>query len=117
MIATQQPVPHIDWDYFKTTIDHPTIVDQIRAEFEGREKPKYDGKAIRECEAQFEKLVADAEKIAVEADARIVEIDKELEELENDLDNLDEIDMDEVLEQDPKLKEEVEERIRNGKWF
>ena len=84
---------------------------------EGAKYPKYDGKEIEETAAEFKKLVAEAQKVAKEAEARLVEIDAELEQIAADKQKLATITMDEVFEQEPKLKEEVEERIRNGQWY
>lgn len=84
---------------------------------EGVNYPKYDGNDIEETAAAFKKIAEEAQKIATDAEARLVEIDAELAQIEADKIKLSTITMDEVFEQEPKIKEEVEERIRNGIWY
>ena len=72
---------------------------------------------MEETKAVFKKLVADAEKMAAAAAEREKEIDAELASIEEDKKKLATITMDEVLEKEPELKKEVEERIRNDQWF
>ena len=107
----------MDWSGIKAKSGFPEIVDQFKAGLDGVKYPKYDGKEIEETAAEFKKLVAEAQKVATEAEARIVEIDAELAQIQADKTKLSTITMDEVFEQEPKLKEEVEERIRNGVWY
>ena len=57
------------------------------------------------------------EKLAAAAKAREAEIDAELASLADDKSKLSTVTMDEVFEKDPALKEEVDQRIRDGKWF
>ena len=56
-------------------------------------------------------------KLAAAAKAREAEIDAELASLADDKSKLSTVTMDEVFEKDPALKEEVDQRIRDGKWF
>ena len=45
------------------------------------------------------------------------ELNCELASLADDKSKLSTVTMDEVFEKDPALKEEVDQRIRDGKWF
>jgi F-type H+-transporting ATPase subunit d len=72
---------------------------------------------VAETAAVFKTLIAESEKLAAAAKAREAEIDAELASLADDKSKLSTVTMDEVFEKDPALKEEVDQRIRDGKWF
>lgn len=112
-----KPMAPIDWAALRAKSGFPEIVDEFKAGLEGVKYPAYDGNEVEETKAVFKKLVADAEKMAAAAAEREIEIDAELASIEEDKKKLATITMDEVLEKEPELKKEVEERIRNDQWF
>ena len=112
-----KPVGAIDWNALKQKSGFPAIVDQFKAGLEGVKYPVYDGNEVETTKATFKKLVAEAEQMVAEANEREAELDAELASIAEDKKKLATITMDEVFEKEPKLKAEVEERIRNDQWF
>ena len=95
----------------------PELIEERRKGLANVKYPAYDGNEVAETAAVFKDLIAQAEKLSAAAKAREAEIDAELASLAEDKAKLSTVTMDEVFEKDPALKEEVEQRIREGKWF
>ena len=113
----KQPLAPIDWENLKKRSGMPELIEEWRKGLANVKYPAYDGNEVAETAAVFKDLIAQAEKLSAAAKAREAEIDAELASLAEDKAKLSTVTMDEVFEKDPALKEEVEQRIREGKWF
>ena len=113
----KQPLAPIDWEGLKKRSGMPELIEEWRKGLANVKYPAYDGNEVAETAAVFKDLIAQAEKLSAAAKAREAEIDAELASLADDKSKLSTVTMDEVFEKDPALKEEVEQRIREGKWF
>ena len=60
---------------------------------------------------------AEAKAHAQAAEKRIAELDLELKNVEEQRARLSTITMDEYFETNPELKKEIDEKIKNDKWF
>ena len=91
----------IDWENLKKRSGMPEVIEEWRKGLASVKYPEYDGNEVAETAAVFKTLIAESEKLAAAAKAREAST----------------VTMDEVFEKDPALKEEVDQRIRDGKWF
>ena len=113
----KQPMAPIYWENLKKRSGMPEVIEEWRKGLASVKYPEYDGNEVAETAAVFKTLIAESEKLAAAAKAREAEIDAELASLADDKSKLSTVTMDEVFEKDPALKEEVDQRIRDGKWF
>eukprot|EP00854_Cymbomonas_tetramitiformis_P001932 gene1932-2616_t len=112
----KEPVP-IDWAALKKEFGNAELVDGFEQAFSGLVYPKYAGTEIAEAEAKFAELGARAQAMAAESEVRCKEIEVELEKVAAQKAKLKTAELDTILAEDPTLREEVDNEIKNDEWY
>eukprot|EP00238_Polyblepharides_amylifera_P006287 CAMPEP_0196579054 /NCGR_PEP_ID=MMETSP1081-20130531/16884_1 /TAXON_ID=36882 /ORGANISM="Pyramimonas amylifera, Strain CCMP720" /LENGTH=180 /DNA_ID=CAMNT_0041898497 /DNA_START=104 /DNA_END=643 /DNA_ORIENTATION=+ len=106
----------IDWEDHKKASGQPELVAKYEEAFKKLQVPKYQGDDAAKVSAHFAELEKEATIASAASEKRIIELEAELAQAQNAMSKLETITIDEILEEDPKLKEEVQSAIRAGEW-
>ena len=109
--------PEPDFAAMKKDTSMPEIVDEFEKAYKGVTKPDSQSPEIDALKQSFVGLEAEAKAHAQAAEKRIAELDLELKNVEEQRARLSTITMDEYFETNPELKKEIDEKIKNDKWF
>jgi ATP synthase D chain, mitochondrial (ATP5H) len=118
-VITQEVAP-IDWDEWKKEIRYPGLVDELKAVHDAVPMPdveKERERLVAVVRSAFEPVLATLKKLALDAEESSAHMQKRLEEVNYLHDNVAEIPIDEFLEKYPKVKEQIEDDIKNSRWF
>eukprot|EP00240_Pyramimonas_obovata_P006825 CAMPEP_0118934484 /NCGR_PEP_ID=MMETSP1169-20130426/13847_1 /TAXON_ID=36882 /ORGANISM="Pyramimonas obovata, Strain CCMP722" /LENGTH=176 /DNA_ID=CAMNT_0006877393 /DNA_START=55 /DNA_END=585 /DNA_ORIENTATION=- len=115
--AKPKNVAPIDWAALKAETGNPELVSQFETTLKGMKPAKFEGDIVQQAQASFAALIKEAEAHVAESNARIAELEVELAKVRAEKDALNTTTIEEILEGDAALKEEVQEEVRQGKWF
>jgi len=110
----------ISQDYWKATISYPGIVDEIKSVYDKFEPPSYEAH-FQEWQAkineEYKPVLAEVTKMAEDAEAYKASIEKEMAKTEDLLANIKTMTVEEYLEKNPKVRADIEEDLKNDRWF
>lgn len=113
-------IPAIDWDKWRSKINTPGVVDEIKAAHDSIEVPSVveeQKRLQKEVIDAFAPIIKEAEELAIEADKSAKELQMQLEEYTYLNEKLSDLTIDEVLERFPQMKKEIEDDIANNRWL
>lgn len=102
--------------YKKQLGEDGEIVDKLKESYEKIQVPKLSGLADHAAE-ELKHLEAEADKEVEEANERAKKIQEELERVRKQKEMLQTATVDEMLDSDPKLREEIDAEIERGEWY
>eukprot|EP00871_Galdieria_phlegrea_P000098 jgi/Galph1/1089/GphlegSOOS_G5841.1 len=113
--------PEVDFDAIRKKVRFiPYVVDELETLYKNFKAPPLDNlisELVREVDEYYQKILQEAAEI----DKRIAERNRSRREIKQKIqyiqDNVDTLTVDEYLELFPKLKEEIEEDIKERRWL
>merc|ERR1712216_227619 len=107
----------IDWEALKKETGNAELVGQFETTLKGMKPAKFEGDIVQKAQTSFAALIKEAEAHVAESSVRIAELEVELAKGREEKEKLTSTTIDEILAGDSELKEEVQEEVRQGKWF
>jgi hypothetical protein len=118
--SVSQDVPTIDWDEWRKEIRYPGLVDELKRIHDSIQVPDVEKERenlVASMREAFEPILENFKKLALEAEESSRHLEKRLEEVNYLHDNIADIPLDEFLEKYPKVKEQIEDDVKNNRWF
>lgn len=120
MATASQEAEPIDWNAWKKTMRHPTIVDELKQMFEATPPPDVEAERARMEKAvddTFNPMIAELEHLVKEHEKDAIEYEKQAKDVMYLSENIDTIPIDEFLSYYPETRKAIEKDIQAGKWF
>lgn len=110
----------IDWSYWEKEIKYPGLVQAMKEQYENTNVPDFQGALKQQQEMiheTFDPVIKEMKEFGERLDKDIEVYEKRLKEVSSMADNLDKLTVDEWLEQNPECKKEIEDDVKNNRWF
>jgi ATP synthase D chain, mitochondrial (ATP5H) len=118
--AVTQEVPDIDWDYWRSQIRYPGLVDELKAAHDALPVPdveKERERLMKAVEDVFNPLLAKIKQLALEAEESGKDLEKRLDEVNYLRDGMMDITIDEFLEKYPAVKKSIAKDVEMNRWL
>lgn len=105
--ALPKDAPHIDWDRYRKVSSAPTIIDELKAEYESSVIPPADAAGeLKAIEDEYKQTSKEAEQYIAYVQDRLNKLSVELKTLETSK-PIDDLTFQDVLNENPNLEKEA----------
>lgn len=107
----------VPFDHFRRELgEYSYIVDEIEQLYNQIEYPSLTRRGD-EAAKEFAELEAAADEEVERAKASVAQVQQELEKVQREREMLKTATVEEMLEQNPELREEIDAEIERGEWY
>lgn len=113
-------VTPVDWEYWRSEIKHPGLVDDLKAIYDASPIPDVEAERARlqkSIEAAFNPILAELNQLSKDSEAETMALEKRAEEITYLRDNIKDLTVDEFLAKYPTVKASIEDDIANNRWY